>query len=128
MASLEEALAWRGGSLLAGDGDRIGTIEEIYLDADTNEPEWALVNTGMFQTKRSFVPLRDATAAEGGASVPFEKGMVKEAPRLDPDGQLSKREEAELYRHYGMDASLAGMHEHVIEAEREPAPAAAEEA
>jgi hypothetical protein len=29
--------------------------------------------------------------------------QVKEAPNVEPDGQLSEAEEAELYRHYGLD-------------------------
>ena len=38
------------------DGDKIGNIDAIYLDDETGEPEWALVNTGLFGTKSSFVP------------------------------------------------------------------------
>jgi PRC-barrel domain len=103
VATLEEALAWRGRSLTDQDGDSIGTIEEIYLDADTHEPAWALVNTGLFGTRRSFVPLAGVSGSADDPSVPFEKSLVKNAPQFDPDGQLSRREEAELYRHYGLD-------------------------
>jgi hypothetical protein len=112
VTTLEEALGWRGQDLRDAEGQRIGTIAEIYLDADTKEPEWALVHTGALGTGRAFVPLRDAKATEDGPAVPFEKGVVKDAPEVDPDGQLTKREEAELYRHYGMDASLSGLHRH----------------
>ena len=52
---------FRGHDLYDRDGEKIGAIEEIYLDAETNEPEWALVHTGLFGTKRTFVPLRDAS-------------------------------------------------------------------
>jgi uncharacterized protein (TIGR02271 family) len=103
MTTLEEALTWRGQDLRGADGERIGTVEEIYLDSDTNEPEWALVHTGLFGTKRSFVPLRGASASGDGVSVRFDKAQVKDAPSIDPDGQLSQSEEAELYRHYGLE-------------------------
>jgi uncharacterized protein (TIGR02271 family) len=102
MTTLEETLTWRGQDLRGPDGERIGTVEEIYLDSDTNEPEWALVHTGLFGTKRSFVPLRGASASGDGVTVRFDKAQVKDAPGIDPDGQLSESEEAELYRHYGM--------------------------
>jgi uncharacterized protein (TIGR02271 family) len=105
MSTTDEVLTWRGRDLQGSDGEKLGTIEEIYLDAETREPEWALVTTGMFGTKQSFVPLRDASPAGEGASVPFDKSTVKDAPKIDPDGQLSESEEAELYRHYGMDYS-----------------------
>ena len=54
----KEALLQKGGQdLYDRDGDRIGSIDEIHLDAETGEPEWALVSTGLFGTKSGFVPL-----------------------------------------------------------------------
>jgi len=107
MATLDKdrILQFRGESLCDSDGDKIGSVEEIYLDAETNTPEWALVNTGMFGGKSTFVPLRDASEADGTLQVPFDKATVKDAPKMDPNGQLSQSEEAELYRYYGMDYS-----------------------
>jgi uncharacterized protein (TIGR02271 family) len=102
MPTTDEVLTWRGQDLRSSDGDKLGTIEEIYLDAETREPEWALITTGMFGTKQSFVPLRDASPTGEGVSVPFDKATVKDAPRIDPDGQLSQPEEAELSAHYGL--------------------------
>ena len=96
---------FRGHDLYDRDGEKIGAIEEIYLDAETNEPEWALVHTGLFGTKRTFVPLRDASERDEDLSVAVEKSAVKDAPGIDPNGQLSQPEEAELYRHYGLDYS-----------------------
>jgi hypothetical protein len=104
----DRILQHRGGDLVGRDGEKIGSIEEIYLDAETNEPEWALVTTGLFGTKQTFVPLRDASEAEGGLSVPFDKSTVKDAPKIDPDGQLSHNEESELYRYYGIDSPSSG--------------------
>jgi uncharacterized protein (TIGR02271 family) len=99
----DQILAMRGESLHDSDGDKIGTIEEIYLDAQTDQPEWALVNTGRFGGKSTFVPLATATQQGDTLSVPFDKNQVKDAPKMDPDGQLSQQEEAELYRYYGLD-------------------------
>jgi uncharacterized protein (TIGR02271 family) len=104
----DRILQHRGNNLIDRDGDKIGSIEEIYLDAETDEPEWALVNTGLFGTKQTFVPLGEASETEGGLAVPFEKSTVKDAPKIDPDGQLTQREEAELYRYYGMEYSSSG--------------------
>jgi uncharacterized protein (TIGR02271 family) len=104
----QDVLALRGQELRGSDGDKLGTIEEIYLDTDTNEPEWALVTTGLFGTKQSFVPLDGMTQDGGTATVPFDKATVKDAPNVDPDGRLSEREEAELYRHYGRDYGQNG--------------------
>jgi PRC-barrel domain len=92
----------RGDDLFDGDGDKIGPIEEMYLDADTDEPAWAVVQTGLLGTKRIFVPLRDATEDENGVTVPYAKATVKDAPPVQHDGAISKDEEAALLRHYGL--------------------------
>jgi uncharacterized protein (TIGR02271 family) len=104
----DELLQRRGSELLDNDGDKIGTIDEIYLDADTGEPEWALVSTGLFGSKSTFVPIRDASQDGDALRVPYDKAQVKDAPKMDPDGQLSQSEESELYRHYGLEYSDAG--------------------
>ena len=99
----DRMLQFRGEDLSDREGEKIGRIEEIYLDADSGEPEWALVNTGLFGNKRNFVPLAGATETDGQLRVPLEKSIVKDAPRVEPNGQLTKPEEAELYRHYGLE-------------------------
>src|SRR3954453_16469219 len=78
----DDLLQKRGQDLYDQSGEKIGKIEEIYLDADTGAPEWALVNTGLFGTKSTFVPLRDATDDEGGnLRVPYEKSRAR-PPRM----------------------------------------------
>jgi uncharacterized protein (TIGR02271 family) len=104
----QDFLALRGQDLMGRDGEKLGTIEEIYLDTETNQPEWALVTTGLFGTKQSFVPISGASREGDSVTVPFDKGTVKDAPQVDPDGQLSEREEQELYRHYGLDYGSGG--------------------
>jgi uncharacterized protein (TIGR02271 family) len=99
----QDVLGLRGQDLTSQDGDKLGTIEEIYLDTDTNQPEWALVTTGLFGTKQSFVPISSARSEGDSLTVPFDKATVKDAPKVDPDGELSRTEEQELYRHYGLD-------------------------
>jgi uncharacterized protein (TIGR02271 family) len=99
----DELLRRRGDDLYDSHGDKIGKIDEIYLDHESGEPEWALVNTGLFGSRSSFVPLRDASSHDGTLSVPYEKALVKDAPNLEPDGELSHAQEDELYRHYRFD-------------------------
>jgi uncharacterized protein (TIGR02271 family) len=103
----QDVLSYRGQELRGSDGEKLGTIDEIYLDTETQQPEWAVVTTGLFGTKQTFVPIRDAGTSNGGLTVPFDKATVKDAPNIDPDGRLSEREEAELYRHYGLEYSEA---------------------
>ena len=104
----QDVVALRGQVLMSQDGDKLGTIEEIYLDTDTNQPEWALIVTGLFGSKQSFVPISGAGREDDAVTVPFDKATVKDAPKVDPDGRLSESEEQELYRHYGMDYGNGG--------------------
>jgi uncharacterized protein (TIGR02271 family) len=97
----EAALRAHGANVVGPDGDKIGTVQDIYLDHETNEPEWALVSTGMMGGRGNFVPLNDATMEGNEIRVPFTKDKVKDAPSVDPDGQLSQEEERELYDYYG---------------------------
>ena len=107
MSAIEKdrMLRFRGEQLTDRNGEQVGKLEEIYLDADSGEPEWALVNTGLFGTKRTFVPLAGATEEDGKLRVPLEKAKVKDAPQVEPDGKLTKDEESALYRHYGIEPS-----------------------
>jgi uncharacterized protein (TIGR02271 family) len=83
-------------------GEKIGSASEVYLDDETGQPEWATVRTGLFGTKESFVPIRNADLTSDGLRVSVSKEQVKDAPKIDTDGHLSPEEEEELYRYYGM--------------------------
>jgi uncharacterized protein (TIGR02271 family) len=103
MPDFDTVQNWQGRTMVDPAGDKLGTIDAIYLDDDTGQPEWATVTTGLFGTKATFVPLAQAQAMGDSVQVPYDKQRVKDAPNMQADGQLSQGEEAELYRHYGLD-------------------------
>jgi uncharacterized protein (TIGR02271 family) len=103
MPDIDTVRTWQGRTMVDRDGNRIGTIDAIYLDDHTGQPEWALVDTGLFGTKSSFVPLAQATQTDENVRVPYDKQLVKDAPRVDPNQHLSEAEEQRLWRHYGLD-------------------------
>ena len=105
MPQVTHAYEWRGREVVSSDGDKIGTLEEIYLDTESGAPEWAAVTTGFLGTKQTFVPLAQAEPQGGRVTVPYSKDQVKDAPSIDPDGELSQDDEARLYRHYGLEYS-----------------------
>ena len=89
-------------------GSKIGSASEVYLDDQTGQPEWVTVKTGLFGTKESFVPIRDADLTDDGVRVHVSKDKVKDAPKIDTDGHLSPQEEEELYRYYGLGGGYTG--------------------
>jgi len=103
--SIETAQAWQGRTMVDPAGDKLGTIDAIYLDDETGQPEWATVTSGLFAAKTAFVPLAQAQATGDSVQVPYDKQQVTDAPSMEADGSLSQEDEAELYRHYGLDYS-----------------------
>jgi PRC-barrel domain len=94
---------WRALAIVDRDGTTVGTISEFYLDRETGYPTWALVNTGLFGTAHTFVPLVHATEISDGLQVPYEKRHIKDTPRLDLHDELTPGEEAALFAHYGVE-------------------------
>jgi uncharacterized protein (TIGR02271 family) len=105
---MTHAYDWQGRTLKDRNGDKIGTIDSVYVDQQTDKPEWALVNTGLFGTKSSFVPIAGASPRGGDVVVQVEAQQVKDAPRMDGDQELSEQQEAELFRHYGIEYTTEG--------------------
>ena len=101
--SIETVRGWRGRVMVDRDHNKIGEVVDIYLDSETDRPEWAVVRTGLFGMRSTFVPLAEAREVGDELQVPHQKSQVKQAPNIEPDGRLSAAEEAELYRHYGLD-------------------------
>src|SRR4051795_9263979 len=105
MPEQAEMMEWRGCEVVDQDGDKVGKLDEIYIDRETSKPEWAVVNTGLFGRKSSFVPLKDALREGEMIRVPYQKEHINEAPSVDPDGEISPEEEQRVYAHYGLEYS-----------------------
>jgi uncharacterized protein (TIGR02271 family) len=105
MLDIDTVQRWQGRTMVDPAGDKLGTIDAIYLDDETGQPEWATVTSGLFSATTAFVPLAQAHDIGDSVQVPYDKQQVKNAPTMRADGSLSQDEEAELYRHYGLDYS-----------------------
>jgi uncharacterized protein (TIGR02271 family) len=103
MPTLEDVQHWRGRPAVDANGDKIGTIEDVYLDRQSGDPEWVAVKTGLLGSRVSFAPVRDASASGDDVRIAHPKDKVKDAPNIDPDGELSPEEERRLYEHYGVE-------------------------
>ena len=102
MTTLEQIRTWKGMTAVDQDGEKIGTIEDSFLDRHTGEPAWATVKTGLFGMRSSFVPLRGAEQTEDGVvRIPIDRALVKDAPKIDADGELTPEQERKLWEHYG---------------------------
>jgi uncharacterized protein (TIGR02271 family) len=97
---------WIGRTAVDRDGQKIGTITDIYYDDNTGLPEWLTVKTGMLGTRSSFVPMQGAETSGEDLRLLYAKDKVKDAPNIDADGALTPDEERSLYEYYGRGADL----------------------
>lgn len=103
MFEAEDLRDWRGQNVVDIDGAKIGSLEAIYFDTASQLPVFASVKVGIVGRHRlTFVPLDGAKVAPGHVRVVTDKKLVKNAPSIDVDGELTVGEEPALYDHYGL--------------------------
>jgi sporulation protein YlmC with PRC-barrel domain len=87
MNMLEDVQNWRGMKVVDPDGDKIGTIEDVFLDRHTGEPEWATVKTCLFGLKSTFMPIREAeVTGDNEVRVPFRRSRSRTRRGSTPMG------------------------------------------
>ncbi len=95
---------WRGRDLNDANGERIGKLEDVYFDIDTDEPQFGTVKEGMFGRHLTFVPLVGAAVGPDNLQVAATVAEVKSAPNIALGGdQLTAEDESVLYHHYRLN-------------------------
>lgn len=104
MLEAEDVRDWRGFDVVDAQGSKIGSLEAVYYDTASQQPSFASVKIGMLGRHRlTFVPLDGATVAPSHVRVQVDKKLVKDAPSIDTDGELSAEDEPAIFGHYGID-------------------------
>ena len=97
---------WRGKQLVDRDGDKIGKLEDVYVDVETDEPMFGTVKEGRIGRHLTFVLLSGITIGPDNLQVTVTADQVKDAPDIETEGdELSQADEASLYHHYGLNYS-----------------------
>jgi len=73
---------WRGRGVVDHHGEPVGTVADVYLDRQSGEPQWALVDPGEEGSQPTFVPLAGASHAGEDVSVPFARAEIESAPAM----------------------------------------------
>jgi uncharacterized protein (TIGR02271 family) len=107
ITNISDPSALTGASVQGSDGANLGKVDGVYLDNDTEQPEWVSVKSGLFGSHVSIVPLSEANWDGNALTVPFDKHAIQAAPHHDPDVALSSADEDDLYRHYGITGTQA---------------------
>jgi sporulation protein YlmC with PRC-barrel domain len=107
MVEVDNIADWKGKDLIDRDGEKVGKVEDVYLDTETDDPVFVTVKEGMVSKHLTFVPLSGAAASPDGLKVAVSKAQIKDAPNMDQGGELSQNEEADLYGYYELTYSPA---------------------
>jgi uncharacterized protein YrrD len=95
---------WRGKPIVDRDGNKIGKLEDVYVDVETDEPVFGTVKEGMFGRHLTFVPIAGLTIGPNGLQVTVSQEQVKDAPNIELEGdELSSADESVLYHHYELN-------------------------
>jgi hypothetical protein len=95
---------WRGRDLVDRNGERIGKLENVYFDVESDEPQFGTVKEGWIGRHLTFVPLIGVTIGPDSLQVAVSKEQVKSAHNMGFEGdELSAAQESALYHHYELN-------------------------
>jgi uncharacterized protein YrrD len=95
---------WHGKMLVDSAGEKIGKLQDVYVDVETDEPQFATVKEGFIGRHLTFVPLGGIAIGPDDLRVAVTKDQVAAAPNIEQHGEeLSQADESALYHHYELN-------------------------
>ena len=95
---------WHGRMLVDRDGEKIGKLQDVYVDVETDEPQFATVKEGFIGRHLTFVPLGGIKIAPDTLTAAVLKAQVESAPNIAQHGEeLSQADESSLYHHFELN-------------------------
>jgi PRC-barrel domain len=95
---------WHGKMLIDRDGEKIGKLQDVYVDVETDEPQFGTVKEGLIGRHLTFVPLGGLKVGPDDLQVAVSRQQVKDAPNIEQHGEeLSQADESALYHHYELN-------------------------
>ena len=90
------ASEWHGRTLIDGDGEKIGKLQDVYVDVETDEPQFATVKEGFIGRHLTLVPLGGVQIGPDELRVQVTKEQVRTAPDIEMHGEeLSEADESD---------------------------------
>ena len=95
---------WHGKMLIDRDGEKIGKLQDVYVDVETDEPQFGTIKEGLIGRHLTFVPLGGIKVGPDDLQVAVSRQQVKDAPNIEQHGEeLSQADESALYHHYELN-------------------------
>jgi sporulation protein YlmC with PRC-barrel domain len=99
MFAAENLRDWLGHTVIDPEGNKIGTLEAVYVDTTSDEPSFITVS----RHRLAFVPVTGATVSPKAVRVQYAKKLVQDAPAIDTDGELAATAEPQVFAYYNLD-------------------------
>ena len=99
---------WRGQDVVDPNGEKLGKLEEVYFDGETDEPAFVAVKTGLVSKSITLVPLgaRERRTRLRARGPP--QGRVQEGAELRHRRGADARRRGGDYEHYSLSYTPAG--------------------
>ena len=108
MIEVENIREWIGRDVVDSDGDKVGELEDVYFDAESEKPAFLIVRTGRIKHHLSFVPVDGAQAGPDRVQVGFTETEIRKTPTVEVGAELSAEDESALYHGYGINYDPSG--------------------
>ena len=93
----------RDKDIFTSDGEKIGSVKDIYYDDSSGLPEWVGVGTGFLGMKERVVPVDQLTPQGDRLLVPFTKDKIQNEPDFDTVGDfIPDQDEMRLCSYFGL--------------------------
>ena len=97
-----------GYDVLDADGNKIGDVDGLWIDSDTDRPEYVGIYVSwLLRGKTHIIPLANAQMEDDKIQLPYSEDQIKNAPVFGTDVELTPQQEDEIYQYYGLDRSTA---------------------
>ena len=95
---------WHGKLLVDVNGEKIGKLQDVYVDVETDVPQFATVKEGFIGRHLTFVPLGGISVGPDELRVAVTKQQVQDAPNIEQHvEELSQADESSLYHHFELN-------------------------
>jgi len=83
----------------------LGVVDGIYAGIGSGYPQRAAIQSGLFGPDVSITPLTAAEHDDRSLRIPYSIQELRDAPHRALSTAMSRKDEANLFRHYGVDGS-----------------------
>jgi PRC-barrel domain len=108
MLRVERIESWRGQDVLDSAGEKAGRLEEVYYDADGQEPVLISIKHGRLGHHVSLVPVSEMVVSRDYIRLPFPADEISRSPNVSVEDEVSPEAAAAVCTLFKVTATSSG--------------------